>query len=419
MSPVSNPSVVRQIASLFDGGSVAGLTDRQLLERFTARRDAVGEAAFAALVSRHGPMVLDLCWQILGDRHDAEDAFQAVFLVLARKARSIRDPEMLGNWLYGVALRTARKAKGQNARRRMKEEGDAMRRPGSRPGIEIELAEHPVLALEQAEVLYSEIERLPGRFRLPVVLCYFDGLTIDETAHRLRCPAGTVRSRLARAYEKLRRGLSRRGVVLPVAAISLALTARETSASVSSSLCYITTRAAIGFAARQATAGASSATAIALAHEVLRSMLVTKLKLVAWAFLLVGAVAGGAGLVAQVLGHQAGKSDLQEHQAGKPDLRPIAARTDDASAKPGPGRMFVVGRVLDPQGKPVPNAKVMVHARVKQSGGAPGTEGLYPALIGDAEADGSGRFRLDAPRTASSRDDEFMAVALAPGYGVG
>ena len=132
MSPVSNPSVVRQIASLFDGGSVAGLTDRQLIERFTARRDAAGEAAFAALVSRHGPMVLEVCWQLLGDRHDAEDAFQAVFLVLARKARSIRDPELLGNWLYGVALRTARKARGQNARRRRKEEGDAMRRLLSR-----------------------------------------------------------------------------------------------------------------------------------------------------------------------------------------------------------------------------------------------------------------------------------------------
>ena len=121
---MSNPSVVRQIASLFDGGSVAGLTDRQLIERFTARRDAAGEAAFAALVSRHGPMVLEVCWQLLGDRHDAEDAFQAVFLVLARKARSIRDPELLGNWLYGVALRTARKARGQNTRRRRKEEGD-------------------------------------------------------------------------------------------------------------------------------------------------------------------------------------------------------------------------------------------------------------------------------------------------------
>src|SRR5580693_7987557 len=109
-------SVVRQIGSLFEGGSVAGLSDRQLLERFTAQRDAAGEAAFAALVSRHGPMVLDVCRQLLGDLHHAEDAFQAVFLVLARKARSIRDPDLLANWLYGVALRTARCRKLEIAR---------------------------------------------------------------------------------------------------------------------------------------------------------------------------------------------------------------------------------------------------------------------------------------------------------------
>src|SRR5271156_4986812 len=130
MAYLASGFVVRQIGSLFEGGSVAGLSDRQLLERFTAQRDAAGEAAFAALVSRHGPMVLDVCRQLLGDLHHAEDAFQAVFLVLARKARSIRDPDLLGNWLYGVALRTARCNKLQFARRRKKEEGDAMSHSG-------------------------------------------------------------------------------------------------------------------------------------------------------------------------------------------------------------------------------------------------------------------------------------------------
>ena len=107
----ASPAVVRQIESLFEGASVAGLTDRQLLERFTTTGEAAREAAFAGLVRRHGPMVLGLCHQLVGDRHLAEDVFQAVFLVLARKARSIRDPELLGNWLYGVTLRTARKAR--------------------------------------------------------------------------------------------------------------------------------------------------------------------------------------------------------------------------------------------------------------------------------------------------------------------
>src|SRR4029077_7045363 len=111
MAHATSQSVIRQIESLFDGGSVAGLSDRQLLERFNSRRDSAGEAAFAALVARHGPMVLCVSRQVLDDFHLAEEAFQATFLVLARRARSIRDPDRLGNWLYGVALRTARCAR--------------------------------------------------------------------------------------------------------------------------------------------------------------------------------------------------------------------------------------------------------------------------------------------------------------------
>jgi DNA-directed RNA polymerase specialized sigma24 family protein len=110
------PSVVREIGSLFDGGSVSGLSDCQLIERFVNRRDRAGEAAFAALVERHGPMVMGFFRQILCDLHQAEDAFQAVFLVLARKAGSIQNPDLLGNWLYGVALRTSRKARVRRAR---------------------------------------------------------------------------------------------------------------------------------------------------------------------------------------------------------------------------------------------------------------------------------------------------------------
>ena len=121
-------SVARQIESLYGGGSVAGLTDRQLVDRFVSRRDAAGEDAFAALVARHGPMVLGVCRQLLVDRQHAEDAFQAVFLVLARRARSVRDPDLLGNWLYGIALRTARKARARLARQRRSEEDRAVTR---------------------------------------------------------------------------------------------------------------------------------------------------------------------------------------------------------------------------------------------------------------------------------------------------
>ena len=135
-------SVVRQLGTLFAGGSAAGLSDRQLIERFVAGRDSLAaEAAFAALVARHGPMVLGVCRQLLGDRHEAEDAFQAVFLVLARRARSVRDPDLLSHWLYGVALRTARKARSRLSRLRRSEEDRAVNRPEAcsagrrRPGL--------------------------------------------------------------------------------------------------------------------------------------------------------------------------------------------------------------------------------------------------------------------------------------------
>jgi RNA polymerase sigma factor (sigma-70 family) len=182
MGDPASVSVARQLGALFEGGSVAGLSDRQLLERFNARRDDAGEAAFAALVARHGPMVLGLCHQLLDDRHLAEDAFQATFLVLARRARSIREPDLLGNWLYGVAWRTARCARLRLARRhRTKEAGTQMT-----PGPIAPPADEAVAAREQAEALHVEIERLPAAFRLPVVLCYLEGLTVHEAAHRLR-----------------------------------------------------------------------------------------------------------------------------------------------------------------------------------------------------------------------------------------
>ncbi len=119
MARTTSPSgsVAREIGLLFEGSSVAGMSDHELLDRFTARRDAAGEEAFAALVTRHGPMVLGVCNEVLGDRGLAEDAFQAVFQILARKAITIRDPDLLANWLYGVALRTARCARIRRGRR--------------------------------------------------------------------------------------------------------------------------------------------------------------------------------------------------------------------------------------------------------------------------------------------------------------
>ncbi len=413
MAQTTTESIGRGLESLFDGSSVAGLSDRQLLERYTIARDRAGEAAFAALVARFGPMVLGVCRQLLRDHHHAEDAFQAVFLVLARRAPSIRDPDLLANWLYGVALRTARCAKVQIDRRRKKEAGEMGRQdPGSTALVEpiVPPADAKALDFEQAEALHREIGQLPRSFRVPVVLCYFEGLTLDEAARRLRCPAGTLRSRLARAREKLRRALVRRGVVFPAVALATALDSASAKAAVSSTLCNVATRSAIEFAAGKAVR--SSATA--LAEVVLRVAFVGQLRVAALSLMLVACGLAGVGFLA---GTWAVDDEPKISRVGRPV--PVAEKQDDARQKPGPGRMFVVGRVLDPNGRPVPDATVMASARAKFSERAVGLGAQTVSVIGEANADELGRFRLEAPRTSSSRNDEFMAIALAPGHGVG
>jgi RNA polymerase sigma factor (sigma-70 family) len=411
MAHAASRSIVRQIESLFEGASVAGVTDRHLLERFTLGGDAAGDAAFAALVTRYGPMVLRVCRQLLGDRHYAEDAFQAVFFVLAREARSIRDPDRLGPWLYGVAIRTARKARARLERRRRHEESDPTMRPGlgSRGVVEptAQPIEESAIAREEAQVLHDEIERLPRPFRLAVILCYFEGLTLDEAARRLRCPAGTLRSRLARAREKLRRALTRRGFALSTTALAAALSPRSASASVSPHLCDITASAAIQFAIRPAVAS----TASTLALEVLRTMTIHKLRTAIVTFVFLAALATGGGYLARSIAQ--GDEPRKVVAAVQP---PASTRPVDAAEKPAPGRMFVVGRVLDPQGKPVPDAAVMVYAGANRI--VRRTE-WDPSAIGQARSDGSGRFRIDAPRTSGVRHWHFGAVAIATGFGAG
>ena len=418
MGHLAKGSVAQQIGTLFEGGSVAGLSDRQLLERFNARRGAAGEAAFAALVARHGPMVLGVSRQILEDCHLAEEAFQATFLVLARKARSIRDSDRLGNWLYGVALRTARCARLRLSRRREREELGSMIRSGSNALVEpaVPPAEAAIMAREEFEVLHCEIARLPDAFRLPVVLCYLEGLTVHEAARQLQWSHGTLRSRMARAREKLRRGLTRRGIVLPVAALATVLDSRPASASVSSPLNEITTRAALRFAAGPAAVEALSASTTALAQEVLRSMLIHKLKLVALTVLFLGAVATGAGYLTRSL---AMTDEPVKTPAGKQSrLAAVSDRPEQGQA-PSPGRMLVTGRVLDPAGKPVAGVLVDVIGGPRAPQVASREHSDRRVLVGGGETDASGHFRIDALRTSQERFFEVYALAALPGAGRG
>ncbi len=173
---------LRGLETLYRAGAVGNLTDGQLLEWFVAGRGAgeAAEAGFTALVDRHGPMVLRVCRQILGDTHDAEDAFQATFLVLVRKAGSVRKRDSVASWLHGIARRVARRARSDRARRLEYERRGAEMagRTEARSAGEFECWPE----------LHEEVARLPERYREPIVLCYLEGLTTDEASRRLDCP---------------------------------------------------------------------------------------------------------------------------------------------------------------------------------------------------------------------------------------
>jgi RNA polymerase sigma factor (sigma-70 family) len=264
----------------------ADATDKLLLERFARQRD---ESAFAALVRRHGPMVLGVCQRILRNPQDAEDAFQATFLVLIRKTGSLARPELLANWLYGVACRTALNARAEAARRRARESP---------------LVDLPAEGTAEVDwrdlrpVLDEEVNRLPDLYRAPFVLCYLEGKTTDEAGRQLGCPKGTVLSRLARARERLRVRLTRRGLTPSAGLCAAVLTEKIASATLPASLEGATAKAAMQFAAGQAAAGgAVSANVVTLTTGVLRTMFLAKLKSVGMLVLLLGLVAGVAALV--------------------------------------------------------------------------------------------------------------------------
>jgi RNA polymerase sigma-70 factor (ECF subfamily) len=234
-------------------------TDAQLLRRFATDRD---ETAFATLVVRHGPLVLSVCRRVLGIVQDAEDAFQATFLVLARKAGSIQNPGLLGNWLYGVASRIARKARAGLSKRQMHE----------RPLHLLPTLQAPAAAEahDVGLVLDEELSRLPEKYRAAVVLCYLQGKTNEEAARLLNWPTGTVKGRLARARELLRNRLVRRGLRVSTVLLSaLLLTARTQAAPVPDALVQSTTQAGVGFAGGGAGAVAPSPQAVRLAEHVL------------------------------------------------------------------------------------------------------------------------------------------------------
>lgn len=274
---------LRRIMLRADG---AGMPDGQLLEAFISHRDA---AAFEALVRRHGPMVLGVCRRILRDPHDAEDAFQATFLVLARKAASVSPRERVGNFLYGVAHTTAIRARAANSKRRSRER--LMRNLPEPEAVPTHLRD------DLQQFLDDELARLPDKYRVPIVLCDLEGRTRRDVARQLRIPEGTLSSRLTTARRLLAKRLARYGLAVSGGALAAVLSPSVTSAGVSASLAKVTAEAAMLIAAGQTATGLISVPVAALTEGVVKAMLLTKLKSITAVMLVVASLCGAAGLI--------------------------------------------------------------------------------------------------------------------------
>jgi RNA polymerase sigma factor (sigma-70 family) len=267
------------------------LTDRELLERFLSNRD---ESAFTFLVRRHGPTILGVCRRLLGDAHEAEDVFQATFLVLVRRARYIRRKESVGSWLYGVAQRISLRARAQTAARRHRE-GEAGNMAGARSVDDVTLQ-------ELRSALDEEIGSLPEKYRAPIVLCHLEGNSYDQAARELRCAKTSLVRRLNHARDMLRQKLVRRGITLTVGALATSLSQMAAAAPMPVSLTIKTVKAGALVAAGKSVAGGClSAGALALANQTMigmpgiKGMLVLMLTL----GLVLGGSLAGYGLLAE------------------------------------------------------------------------------------------------------------------------
>jgi RNA polymerase sigma factor (sigma-70 family) len=380
MATAQPTTLMRHIKGLTAGRAARHGSDRQLLDDFADRGD---ESAFAALIARHGPMVLRVCRRVLRHEQDAEDAFQATFLVLARNTESIRKRQALASWLYGVAYRTAMKAKRGAARRRNHEARLQERRPAAAPS--------PSWDDVQA-VLDEEVQRLPEVFRSAFVLCVLQGKTVPAAASELGVKEGTLAWRLARARQRLRQRLARRGIELSAILAALAVVNGTTRAAVPAGLAKATIRFGLSVAAGEPAAAIPTHIA-ALAAGVTRAMLMSKAKIAVVLIVAAGLFAAGAAALA-----------CQAFAGKEPESRPAApseAKTK-AAGDADKDAVTLTGQVLDPDGKPLAGARLHLL-------GGNGKDKAATKV--QATTDPDGRFRLTAAR------DQAPLVAVADGYG--
>jgi RNA polymerase sigma factor (sigma-70 family) len=358
----------------------AEMSDGELLNDFVSRKD---EAALAVLVRRHGPMVWGVCRRLLRCPHDAEDAFQATFLVLVRKAAAIRDKELVGNWLYGVAHQTAVRVRTMVAKRgaRERQVGEMPEPAAPRKDSQDDL----VLLLDQ------ELRRLPVRYRAFIVLCDLEGKTRKEVAQLLGCPEGTVGSRLARARQMLAKRLSRQGLAVSGGALPVVVSQVQALASAPAALVASTIQAGSLLSAGQAVAASLlSAKVIALAERVVNNMLLTKIKRVMVLLLLAGLLLGGV-----VFGVALAQG--KNRSTGTPARVPLRLSPSDLFAgelkrlEPHFGLAasgcFKLDRTVKglPEGTTLPRQPVQVHLQLWENGKARSVSSMTPTLSERAE----------------------------------
>ncbi len=366
------------------------LSDQQLLERFLHERS---EASFAALVARHGPMVLSVCRRILQHAQDAEDAFQATFLVLARKAGTIRKQTSLGSWLHGVAYHSAECLRAKTRRRAAHE-----RRLDAPPPGE---AMDDITWRELRAVLDEELRSLPEKYRAPLVLCYLEGRTQDEAARQLGWSKNTFRRRLESARNALGRRLTRRGITLSAALTVPLLIDCAAQASLPPLLVASTVRAGLSSALGNAVGDIVSAQVAALAEGATGTLLAKKASVIL--VLLMSLTLGIGGLLAHRAVHSRTFAEAPVAPRAVPTTSPQSLPARSASKDEA---IEIKGRVLGPDGKPLAGAKVYVTTRTYKDKRDPKVR---------AQTDADGRFQLTASREEVARNESVVAVA--PDYG--
>jgi RNA polymerase sigma factor (sigma-70 family) len=401
--------VVRHIRELVSADAKVNLSDTELLGRFTKGGD---ERAFAALVKRHGGLVLGVCRRVLGNHADAEDAFQATFLVLSKKAAAIARQAALPSWLYQVAYRVAVKAKAR-ALTRQRHEQQAEGHEAADPLTEI-------TGRELLGVLDEELQALTERHRTPLVLCYLQGHTCDEAARRLGCSPRTLKRWLDQGRRCLARRLARRGLTLPAALLATGLTHAARAAAVPARLVTASARAAnLGPAAGAAPV---SAAAVALAEGVSQGLPAWKLGPAALV-LLAGALAVGVGVLAGVAGPEPtqrppaeGRSEQVAAAAPLRPLLPMAWPGKPNRPDERAGGVTVTARVLNADAKPLAKAAVALVGYTGGTGRGGDLLAEHTRVLAQGQTDADGRLRLAAPGASLEGVKGLYLLARAPGH---